>query len=191
MSWSPVDCYPLRRPRNPEPHSIPSLRTSTSRNPSVRRDVELGSDTTDVASTSCPLSRTSSATQSIDRGQHTLDLQGASRYSYAPYEFTTSCCFRVVCLRLSAFLPYIAALSAEIARTHRLHTLHSSNATPLLHPTSDQGLSAPGSSVYDSDSMYVGDGTWDSQRNTFLLPNLQGLNFETMRYNGKIDGSLD
>jgi hypothetical protein len=50
---------------------------------------------------------------------------------------------------------------------------------------SDQGLSAPGTSVYSSDSMYVGDGTWDSQRNTFLLPNLQGLNFETMRYNGK------
>ena len=34
--------------------------------------------------------------------------------------------------------------------------------------------------------MYVGDGTWDSQRNTFLLPNLQGPNFETMRYNGMI-----
>ena len=50
---------------------------------------------------------------------------------------------------------------------------------------SDQGLSAPGTSVYSSDSMYVGDGTWDSQRNTFLLPNLQGLNFDTMRYNGK------
>ncbi|KAL5118411.1 hypothetical protein ACEQ8H_003761 [Pleosporales sp. CAS-2024a] len=49
---------------------------------------------------------------------------------------------------------------------------------------SDEGLSAPGTSVYNSDSMYVGDGTWDSQRNTFLLPNLQGLNFETMRYNG-------
>ena len=39
--------------------------------------------------------------------------------------------------------------------------------------------------MYSSSSMYVGDGTWDSQRNTFLLPNLQGLNFETMRYNGK------
>ena len=50
---------------------------------------------------------------------------------------------------------------------------------------SDQGLSAPGTSVYSSDSMYVGDGTWDTQRNTFLLPNLQGLNFDTMRYNGK------
>ncbi len=48
----------------------------------------------------------------------------------------------------------------------------------------DGGLSPPGSSVYSSDTMYVGDGTWDSQRNTFLLPNLQGLNFETMRYNG-------
>lgn len=33
--------------------------------------------------------------------------------------------------------------------------------------------------------MYVGDGTWDSTRNTFLLPNLMGLNFETMRYNGR------
>ncbi|KAF3004106.1 hypothetical protein E8E13_004077 [Curvularia kusanoi] len=49
---------------------------------------------------------------------------------------------------------------------------------------SNQGLSAPGSSVYTSDSMYVGDGTWDSQRNTFLLPNLMGINFDTMRYNG-------
>ncbi|KAH0537400.1 hypothetical protein FGG08_005799 [Glutinoglossum americanum] len=45
-------------------------------------------------------------------------------------------------------------------------------------------LSPPGSSSYSSDSMVVGDGTWDSQRNTFLLPNLVGLNFETMRYNG-------
>lgn len=33
--------------------------------------------------------------------------------------------------------------------------------------------------------MYVGDGTWDTQRNTFLLPNLMGLNFDTMRYNGE------
>ncbi|KAH6620337.1 hypothetical protein C7974DRAFT_363807 [Boeremia exigua] len=49
---------------------------------------------------------------------------------------------------------------------------------------SDQGLSAPGSSAYSSDSLYVGDGTWDSQRNTFLLPNLMGINFDTMRYNG-------
>ena len=47
------------------------------------------------------------------------------------------------------------------------------------------GLSDPGSSVYDSATMHVGDGTWDSQRNTFLLPNLMGVNFDTMRYNGK------
>jgi len=33
--------------------------------------------------------------------------------------------------------------------------------------------------------MHVGDGTWDTQRDTFLLPNLVGLNFDTMRYNGK------
>ncbi|KAL8708199.1 MAG: hypothetical protein Q9220_006869 [cf. Caloplaca sp. 1 TL-2023] len=32
--------------------------------------------------------------------------------------------------------------------------------------------------------MSVGDGTWDTTRNTFLLPNLVGLNFDTMRYNG-------
>lgn len=32
--------------------------------------------------------------------------------------------------------------------------------------------------------MNVGDGTWDFSKNSFLLPNLQGLNFETMRYNG-------
>ena len=46
------------------------------------------------------------------------------------------------------------------------------------------GLSAPGSGAYQSDTMYVGDGTWDSQRNTFLLPNLQGLNLATTQYNG-------
>jgi hypothetical protein len=32
--------------------------------------------------------------------------------------------------------------------------------------------------------MTVGDGTWDSTRNDFLLPNLVGLNFATMQYNG-------
>lgn len=45
-------------------------------------------------------------------------------------------------------------------------------------------LAPPGSSQYSSNTMFVGDGTWDSTRNSFLLPNLQGLNFETMRYNG-------
>ncbi|KAI9707431.1 MAG: hypothetical protein M1836_000392 [Candelina mexicana] len=45
-------------------------------------------------------------------------------------------------------------------------------------------LAPAGSSTYNSDTMFVGDGTWDSQRNTFLLPNLVGLNFDTMRYNG-------
>ncbi|KAI1809192.1 hypothetical protein GGS20DRAFT_338376 [Poronia punctata] len=49
---------------------------------------------------------------------------------------------------------------------------------------SAEGLSAPGSATYDSDTMTVGDGTWDFTKNTFLLPNLQGLNFETMQYNG-------
>ena len=33
--------------------------------------------------------------------------------------------------------------------------------------------------------MVVGDGTWDFVKNTFLLPNLMGLNFETMQYNGE------
>ncbi|KAI9803654.1 MAG: hypothetical protein M1833_000566 [Piccolia ochrophora] len=45
-------------------------------------------------------------------------------------------------------------------------------------------LSPPGSSSYSSSSMHVGDGTWDASRNTLLLPNLVGLNFDTMRYNG-------
>ncbi|KAK1756195.1 hypothetical protein QBC47DRAFT_321298 [Echria macrotheca] len=45
-------------------------------------------------------------------------------------------------------------------------------------------LSPPGSSSYDSNTMTVGDGTWDFTKNTFLLPNLVGLNFETMQYNG-------
>lgn len=45
-------------------------------------------------------------------------------------------------------------------------------------------MSAPGSSTYSSNTLHVGDGTWDSGRDTFLLPNLMGLNFETMQYNG-------
>ncbi|KAF2109240.1 hypothetical protein BDV96DRAFT_652094 [Lophiotrema nucula] len=48
----------------------------------------------------------------------------------------------------------------------------------------NNNMSPPGSSVYSSDTMYVGDGTWDSQRNTFLLPNLQGFNLATTQYNG-------
>ncbi|KAK3997346.1 hypothetical protein QBC44DRAFT_396668 [Cladorrhinum sp. PSN332] len=45
-------------------------------------------------------------------------------------------------------------------------------------------FSPPGSSTYASNTLHVGDGTWDFSKNTFLLPNLMGLNFETMRYNG-------
>lgn len=46
-------------------------------------------------------------------------------------------------------------------------------------------LAPAGSSTYSSNTMHVGDGTWDTQRDDFLLPNLVGLNFDTMRYNGK------
>lgn len=52
-----------------------------------------------------------------------------------------------------------------------------------MAPTPDE-LSAPGSATYASDTMTVGDGTWVFSKNTFLLPNLQGVNFDTMRYNG-------
>ncbi|SPQ22894.1 13cea553-21eb-4b55-8c81-55252ceae8e8 [Thermothielavioides terrestris] len=45
-------------------------------------------------------------------------------------------------------------------------------------------LSPPGTSSYSSDTLHVGDGTWDFTKNTFLLPNLVGLNFDTMQYNG-------
>ncbi|KAI9750755.1 MAG: hypothetical protein M4579_006327 [Chaenotheca gracillima] len=45
-------------------------------------------------------------------------------------------------------------------------------------------LAPPGSSTYSSNTMNVGDGTWDSSRNSFLLPNLVGFNFATMQYNG-------
>lgn len=48
----------------------------------------------------------------------------------------------------------------------------------------DSGLTPPGSSTYASNTLHVGDGTWDTGRDTFLLPNLMGLNFETMQYNG-------
>ncbi|KAL4898180.1 hypothetical protein BDV59DRAFT_166343 [Aspergillus ambiguus] len=50
--------------------------------------------------------------------------------------------------------------------------------------SSNSDLTAPGSSTYASDTLHVGDGTWDSGRDTFLLPNLVGINFDTMRYNG-------
>ncbi|KAB5558064.1 hypothetical protein GE09DRAFT_1286351 [Coniochaeta sp. 2T2.1] len=45
-------------------------------------------------------------------------------------------------------------------------------------------LSPPGSASYSSDTLHVGDGTWDFTKESFLLPNLVGLNFDTMRYNG-------
>ena len=50
--------------------------------------------------------------------------------------------------------------------------------------SSNSNFAPPGTSTYASDTMYVGDGTWDKSRNTFLLPNLVGLNFDTMVYNG-------
>jgi hypothetical protein len=46
-------------------------------------------------------------------------------------------------------------------------------------------FSPAGSSSYSSDTLVVGDGTWDFTKNTFLLPNLMALNFDTMQYNGK------
>ncbi|KHO00649.1 Cytochrome b561/ferric reductase transmembrane [Metarhizium album ARSEF 1941] len=52
-----------------------------------------------------------------------------------------------------------------------------------MAPQRDQ-FSAPGSASYGSGTMTVGDGTWEFSKNTFLLPNLQGVNFDTMRYNG-------
>ncbi|KAK2590727.1 hypothetical protein QQS21_011598 [Conoideocrella luteorostrata] len=52
-----------------------------------------------------------------------------------------------------------------------------------MAPTGEQ-FSAPGSASYGSGTMTVGDGTWEFSKNTFLLPNLQGTNFDTMRYNG-------
>lgn len=45
-------------------------------------------------------------------------------------------------------------------------------------------LSPPGSASYSSDTLHVGDGTWDFTKESFLLPNLVGLNFDTMQYNG-------
>jgi len=45
-------------------------------------------------------------------------------------------------------------------------------------------LSPAGSSTYSSNTLHIGDGTWDGGRDDFLLPNLVGLNFATMKYNG-------
>ncbi|KAH8171991.1 Cytochrome b561/ferric reductase transmembrane [Sarocladium implicatum] len=52
-----------------------------------------------------------------------------------------------------------------------------------MAPTPDD-VSPAGGASYDSDTMNVGDGTWDFSKNTFLLPNLASPNFDTMRYNG-------
>jgi len=56
-------------------------------------------------------------------------------------------------------------------------------AAAAMAPT--DALSAPGAVAYSSDKMSVGDGTWDFTKNDFLIPNLQGLPFEMMQYNGK------
>lgn len=47
-------------------------------------------------------------------------------------------------------------------------------------------MSAPGTATYSSDTMVVGDGTWDFTKNNLLLPNLQGLNLATTQYNGTL-----
>lgn len=51
-------------------------------------------------------------------------------------------------------------------------------------------MSQPGTAAYDSDTLTVGDGTWDFTKNDFLLPNLVGLNFETMQFNGTCPSAL-
>ncbi|KAK1079598.1 hypothetical protein LTR33_006252 [Friedmanniomyces endolithicus] len=56
---------------------------------------------------------------------------------------------------------------------------------------SASNLSPAGSSTYSSNTLHVGDGTWDSGRDDFLLPNLVGLNFATMQYNGMGNRFLD
>ena len=48
-----------------------------------------------------------------------------------------------------------------------------------------ESFSPPGAASYSSNTMTVGDGTWDFVKNSFLLPNLVGLNFDTMQYNGR------
>ena len=50
-------------------------------------------------------------------------------------------------------------------------------------------MSAPGSSTYGSNTLHVGDGTWVAGKDDFLLPNLVGLNFATMQYNGELPGT--
>jgi hypothetical protein len=52
-------------------------------------------------------------------------------------------------------------------------------------------LSAPGAVSYSSDTLVVGDGTWDFTKNTFLLPNLMGLPFDMMQYNGEISPRVE
>ncbi|KAG0646925.1 hypothetical protein D0Z07_6467 [Hyphodiscus hymeniophilus] len=53
-----------------------------------------------------------------------------------------------------------------------------------MAPAPLDNLSPPGSSTYSSNTLYVGDGTWDATKNDFLLPNLVGFNYDTTRYNG-------
>lgn len=53
-----------------------------------------------------------------------------------------------------------------------------------------QDMSSPGTATYDSDRLSVGDGTWDFSKNTFLLPNLVGLSFDNMRYNGELRSTV-
>ena len=40
--------------------------------------------------------------------------------------------------------------------------------------------------MYAGKYMHVGDGTWNSEKDDFLLPNIQALNFQMMRYNGEL-----
>jgi hypothetical protein len=71
MSWSPVAT--ANSDGQAKLNHIPSpSRTSASRAPIVRSDVESGSGTTEVPPTSCPLSRTSSQPKA-SRAANTLE----------------------------------------------------------------------------------------------------------------------
>lgn len=44
----------------------------------------------------------------------------------------------------------------------------------------------PASESHTSNSSGVGHGTWDPHRDAYLLHNLMGHRFDTMRYNGEL-----
>jgi hypothetical protein len=129
MSWPPVanahsDVPIIRTTFHHKP------RTSAFLDPLVGNEIDLASRTTDVSPPSCPLSRTSSATQSVDRGSSDSTASDTSHLFHACHDFTTSCHLCVFCIRFERIFGFYCYTTHVATSTRQVTQL---TPTPFQH----------------------------------------------------------